>query len=242
MALGRDVVELQEKISYSFRDNSYLDSALTHSSYTNEMRSRGIKAISNERLEFLGDTILQIIISEYLYLSFPKNNEGFLTKTRQGLVCESTLAKVAKDIELGKFLYLGKGDDLNNGRERESVLADAFEALLAAIYLDGGEQGMQGAKRIVYTLMKAPLEECHSGLSVDYKTRLQQLVQQGGDEALDYEVVSEQGPAHDRTFEVNAKINSNVVGCGRGRTKREAEQKAAHEALLWFGVRDLYNE
>ena len=242
MSAQRDISVLEKKIEYSFKNKTLLMNALTHSSYSNEQKVRCKDIVSNERLEFLGDTILQIIISEYLYLSFPKNNEGFLTKTRQGLVCEATLAKVAKSIELGKFLYLGKGDDLNNGRERESVLADAFEALLAAIYLDGGEQGMQGAKRMVYTLMKAPLEECHSGLSVDYKTRLQQLVQQGGDEALDYEVVSEHGPAHDRTFEVNAKINSNIVGYGRGRTKREAEQIAAHEALLWFGLRDLYNE
>ena len=242
MSTQRDTSVLEKKIEYSFKNKTLLLNALTHSSYSNEQKLRCKDILSNERLEFLGDTILQIIISEYLYLSFPKNNEGFLTKTRQGLVCEATLARVAKSISLGEYLYLGKGDDLNHGRERDSVLADAFEALLAAIYLDGGEQGMQVAKRILYTLMKGPLEECRSGVSLDYKTRLQQLVQQGGNEALDYEVISEQGPPHNRIFEVNAKINSNIVGTGTGRTKREAEQKAAHEALLWFGVRDLYNE
>ncbi len=242
MSAHRDNGVLEKKIEYSFKNKTLLKNALTHSSYSNEQKPKCKDIVSNERLEFLGDTILQIIISEYLYLAFPSNNEGFLTKTRQGLVCEATLAKVAKSIGLGDFLYLGKGDELNGGRERDSVLADAFEALLAAIYIDGGEQGMQVAKRTVYSLMKEELKACHSGLSVDYKTRLQQLVQQGGDEALDYEVVSEQGPAHDRVFEVNAKINSNIVGTGQGRTKREAEQKAAHEALLWFGVRDLYNE
>ena len=242
MSTRKDNNVLEQKIKYSFRNKSLLVNALTHSSYSNEQRMKCADIVSNERLEFLGDAILQIIISEYLYLSFPNNNEGFLTKTRQGLVCESTLARVARTIGLGDFLYLGKGDDSNNGRERDSLLADALEALFAAIYIDSGENGMKTAHRVVHNLMKEELKACHSRLSLDYKTRLQQLVQQGGNEVLDYEVVSESGPDHDKIFEVNAKINSNVVGTGVGHTKREAEQKAAHEALLWFGVKDLYNE
>ena len=242
MSTQKDNYILEQTIKYSFRNKSLLMNALTHSSYSNEQKAKCADIVSNERLEFLGDAILQIVISEYLYSSFPKNNEGFLTKTRQGLVCEATLARVARSINLGEHLYLGKGDDSNNGRERDSLLADAFEALLAGIYIDSGENGMKNVSRIVRTLMQKELDACHSRVSLDYKTRLQQLVQQGGNEMLDYEVVSEDGPAHARVFEVNAKINSNIVGTGKGHTKREAEQKAAHEALLWFGVKDLYNE
>ena len=242
MVTRRDNSELEQKIKYSFKNKSLLVNALTHSSYSNEQKAKCADIISNERLEFLGDAILQIVISEYLYMNFPKNNEGFLTKTRQGIVCESTLAKVARKIKLGDYLYLGKGDSLNNGKNRDSVLADALEAVFAAVFVDSAENGMNNARRIIHGLMNEELRECHNRLSLDYKTRLQQLVQQGGNEMLDYEVTSESGPAHERVFEVNAKINSNVVGKGKGHTKREAEQKAAHEALLWFGVKDLYNE
>ncbi len=240
--MRKDNATLEQTIKYSFKNKALLMNALTHSSYSNEQKAKCADIVSNERLEFLGDTILQIIISEYLYSNFPKNNEGFLTKTRQGLVCEATLARVARSIDLGEYLYLGKGDDSNNGRERDSLLADAFEALLAGIYIDSGANGMKAVSSVVHNLMKEELKACHSKVSLDYKTRLQQLVQQGGNEMLDYEVISEDGPAHARTFKVNAKINSNIVGMGIGHTKREAEQKAAHEALLWFGVKDLYNE
>jgi ribonuclease-3 len=242
MFVRRENCELEKTIQYYFRNKSLLVNALTHSSYSNEQKSKCADIISNERLEFLGDSILQIIVSEYLYNNFPNNNEGFLTKSRQGLVCESALASAARRISLGDYLYLGKGDSSNNSRDRDSLLADAFEALIAAVYIDSGENGMKNTHKIVHNLMQNEFRLCHSKLSVDYKTRLQQLVQQGGNEILDYETVSESGPAHDRVFEVNAKINSNIVGKGVGHTRREAEQRAAHEALLWFGVKDLYNE
>ena len=156
---------------------------------------------------------------------------------RQQLVCESALAKAARSINLGEYLFLGKGDDSAGGRSRDSVLSDAFEALLAAIYLDNDNNKLSAVKVVIFDLMKEQLLHCCSG-DDDYKTRLQQLVQQDGIESLYYEVLSESGPAHDRKFTVAAKLNSNVIGKGSGHSKREAEQKAAHEALLLFGIRD----
>lgn len=235
MALGKDVVELQKKISYSFRDNSYLDSALTHSSYTNEMRSRGIKAISNERLEFLGDAVLQLVISECLYDGFKNYREGALTKMRQQLVCEKTLAKIARSINLGSYINLGNGEESSDCRERPKILADALEALFAAIYLDSTSFGNEEYKTVILSLFEKEIINA-SKQKTDFKTKLQQLAEQDGSAFLEYRVVCEEGPEHDKRFTVAAYINNNEVGRGSGRTKKTAEMLAAKMALQLFGV------
>ena len=236
MSIRKDFALLEEKINYSFKNKSLLQTALTHSSYYNENRKAPNTTPSYERLEFLGDSILQIIISEYIFLEFPDRDEGELTKMRQSLVCESALARVAKKIKLGDYLFLGKGDDSAEGRARDSVISDAFEALLAAIYLDNDKNKLSAVKAVIFDLMKEQLLHCCP--DDDYKTRLQQLVQQDGIESLYYEVLSESGPAHNRKFTVAAMLNSNVIGKGSGHSKREAEQRAAREALLLFGIKD----
>lgn len=235
MALGKDVLELQNKISYNFTDVSYLDSAMTHSSYTNEMRSRGIKAESNERLEFLGDAVLQLVISQHLYTGYTKYREGALTKMRQALVCEKTLAKIARSIDLGDYINLGNGEETSDCRNRPKILADAFEALIAAVYLDSKAQGSEEYKRVVLSLFEAEINAESIGRT-DFKTRLQQLAEQDGAALLEYRVISEEGPEHNKSFTVAAFINNNEVGRGTGRTKKLAEMKAAKMALELFGV------
>ena len=234
MAIGQDIAGLQKRIGYRFKDASLLQVALTHSSLTNENKARKIVTPCNERLEFLGDAILQIYISEYLYAAYPECKEGELTRFRQHLVCEATLARMAGKISLGDYLCLGKGEE--TGRTRPAVLADAFEALLAALYLDDAAAKTDFPKQFLLNLMKDEIRNCSVNRASDYKTRLQELVQKDGSESLTYEVVSESGPDHEKTFEVHAKINSNIVGRGKGRSKREAEQNAAGEALRLFGV------
>ena len=235
MAFGKNIQELEKYTGYRFRDIRLLETALTHSSYTNECRKEN-PVFSNERMEFLGDAVLQIIISDYLYNKFPSSAEGHLTKNRQHLVCEGTLAKMAKKILLGDFLILGKGEE-QNGRSNESILADAFEALLAAIYLDS-DKSMDFLEIFLIGLMREELEHCERNRGGDYKTKLQQLIQQDGKEQLRYVVTGEHGPDHSKTFEIDAMLSSNVVGHGTGRSKREAEQMAAKEALRLFGVED----
>ena len=235
MALGKDVLCLQGRISYNFFDVSYLDAALTHSSYTNEMRSRGIKADSNERLEFLGDAVLQLVISEHLYGSFMKYREGALTKMRQQLVCEKTLAKIASSIDLGSYLNLGNGEELSDCRTRPKILADALEALIAAVYLDCSARGDDGYKKVVISLFSEEIMSA-SQQKTDFKTRLQQLAEQDGSALLEYRVILEEGPEHDKRFTVAAYINNNEVGRGRGKTKKYAEMQAAKVALKLFGV------
>ncbi len=236
MAVGRKTEELSRYTGYRFKDLSLLETALTHSSYTNECRKEAPVAC-NERLEFLGDAVLQIIVSDHLFSNFKSCAEGVLTKFRQHLVCEETLARLAQKISLGEFLILGKGEEQNGGRQHASLLADAFEALLAAIYLDDGHS-TEFLEVFLLGLLREELTLLDSHRSGDYKTRLQQLVQQDGQEILCYTVVSEEGPDHDKTFEVCAMLNSNPIGRGRGHSKREAEQAAAKEALALFGVTD----
>ena len=235
MALGKDVLELQEKISYSFSDVSYLDAALTHSSYTNEMRSRGIRADSNERLEFLGDAVLQLVISEHLYASFGKHREGALTKMRQQLVCEKTLSRIATSIDLGSYVNLGNGEESSDCRSRPKILADALEALIAAVYLDSISRASSEYKRVVLDLFDKEIALA-SKQKTDYKTMLQQLAEQDGSAILEYRVIREEGPEHDKHFTVAAFVNNNEVGCGTGRTKKHAEMQAAKMALMLFGV------
>lgn len=234
MAVGRNPEELSRYTGYRFKDISLLETALTHSSFTNECR-KDIPLVCNERLEFLGDAVLQIVISDHLFSSFENSAEGVLTKFRQHLVCEEMLATLARKIFLGEFLILGKGEEQNGGRDHASLLADAFEAVLAAIYLDDGHS-TDFLKVFLLGLLRDEIAMLDRKRNGDYKTRLQQLVQQDGHEQLCYTVVSEEGPDHDKTFEVCAMLNSNPIGRGRGHSKREAEQAAAREALLLFGV------
>ena len=236
MAQGRNPEELSVYTGYQFHDIKLLETALTHSSYTNECRKE-VPVKCNERLEFLGDAVLQILVSDHLFSHFENGAEGVLTKLRQHLVCEETLAALARKLSLGEFLILGKGEEQNGGRVRDAILADALEALLAAIYLDDGHN-MEFLRVFLLGLMREELAACTKNRGGDYKTRLQQLVQQDGHEQLCYVVVSERGPDHDKTFEVCAMLNSNTVGRGVGRSKREAEQAAAREALALFGVEE----
>ena len=227
---------LEEKIGYKFENKDLLTTALTHSSYSNELRAKKISINCNERLEFLGDSVLSIIVSEYLFIKNKFLPEGELTKLRAELVCEKALSKYASEIGLGDYMFLGHGEEKNNGRSRRSIIADAFEALLAAIYLDSGNDKETVAKFLM-PFVKVEIKDISTEgrNTTDYKTALQQFVQQTEGDFLEYVVVGESGPDHMKTFEVVAKLNSNVIGRGKGRSKREAEQNAAKQALELFG-------
>ena len=231
--------ELEAKIGYSFTDIEILRLALTHSSYANEIKSKNKHMLCNERLEFLGDSVLSLITSEYIYSTYTDLPEGELTKIRADAVCEEALGEYAKDIELGKYLFLGHGEELNGGRDRKSICADAFEALIAAIYTDTlriGGDAFERARDFVLPFVSAHImSRMRSGASSDSKTKLQQIIQQVNGEVLEYVVVAEEGPDHMKTFVVEAHLNSNVIGTGKGRSKREAEQAAAKQALELFG-------
>ena len=231
----RDSRELEEKIGYQFQNQELLREALTHSSYHNEMKGKGERAAFNERLEFLGDSVLSVIVSSYLFERYRAKQEGDLTKIRAAVVCEKALSKYAGEIGLGEYMYLGHGEIMNAGRRRPSITADAFEALLAAMYLDSGESFESGRRFVLPFVEREIAEVLKNGVFMDYKTSLQQLVQQAGGEVLEYILVGEEGPDHDKVFSVEARLNSNVVGRGAGKTKRVAEQKAAREALILFG-------
>ena len=235
MAIGKDIFGLARVIDYEFRDISRLECAVTHASYTNEQRLRGIRAVSNERLEFLGDAVLQIVVSEYLYSNYKNYREGALTKMRQRLVCERTLASAAERISLGDYLNVGHGEESNDCRRRPKVLADALEALIGAVYLDSQEKASEDYRRVVLLLLEDELRE-GAGRKTDYKTMLQQLIEQDGSAVLEYRVISEDGPEHKKTFTVGAYINNNKMGEGIAPTKKEAEMLAAAQALELFGV------
>lgn len=227
---------LEATIGYEFKNKSILKEALTHSSYANELKARKQSVACNERLEFLGDSVLSVVVSEYLYSRFSDSPEGELTHHRAMLVQSASLASYARSIGLGDYLYLGHGEEKNSGRERRSTLENAFEALVAAIYLDAGENGFDEARRFVLPIVERFLaENSEKAKSVDAKTELQQLIQQAEGDFLEYVVVGESGPDHKKQFEVVARLNSNVIGRGIGASKREAEQNAAKEALRLFG-------
>lgn len=219
---------LQNSIGYHFKNTALLSRALTHSSYANEYN---LSAGDNERLEFLGDSVLGFITAEYLFSNHRDFPEGELTKLRAYAVCEKSLFAYAQEIELGKYLKLGKGEERTGGRERPSVLSDAFEAVIAAIYLDGG---MDEAKKFVLRFV-VPYVEAKPTFK-DYKTALQEVVQQNHGEALEYVLVSESGPDHNKRFEIEVHLNSNVLGRGVGGSKKKAEQNAAKEALELMGL------
>ena len=225
--------ELADRLGHDFGDISLLATALTHSSFINEIKSREPGRKCNERLEFLGDSVLQIISSEMLFTRFTDMPEGDLSRLRSQIVCEKALAKYATKISLGDYLFLGHGEDKNNGRSRPSILADAFEALIAAIYLDSD---LDTTKKFLLPFLCEETETLElSRKGEDYKSRLQEIVQQERGERFEYVLVRESGPAHQREFEVEARLNTNVIGKGTGRTKREAEQNAARQALDLFG-------
>lgn len=222
----------EEHLQYKFNSKELLKNALTHSSYANETHSA---SGSNERLEFLGDSVLSIIVSEYLYKHFKNLPEGELTKLRASLVCEKTLCMFSKQMNVGSYLLLGKGEANNHGNERASILADAFEAILAAIYIDGG---MDAAKKHVLRFIVPELENREFDLFTDYKTSLQEVIQRNPEERLAYVLTDETGPDHDKRFTVEVHLNSNVIGTGVGKSKKQAEQEAAHQALILMGIEE----
>ena len=219
------IKDLEEAIGYHFQNISLLQNALAHSSYANERWHNSL--LSNERLEFLGDSILGMLVAEYLYRSFPDRPEGELTRMRADMVCEKTLAKVANEIHLGEHLLLGHGEEQGGGRTRDSILADAVESVIAASFLDGG---IQAAKKFIQTfiLVEVPVSQLHN---VDYKTKLQELVQQKKNQVLAYELVGQSGPDHDKQFSVEVSLNGTIVGKGIGSSKKRAEQDAARCAI-----------
>ncbi len=219
------IKELEEAIGYRFHNISLLQNALAHSSYANERWHNGL--LSNERLEFLGDSILGMLVAEYLFRSFPDRPEGDLTRMRADMVCEKTLASVADTLNLGKHLLLGKGEEQGGGRNRESILADAVESVIAACFLDGGLEAAENFIRR-FILVKVPVHQLHN---VDYKTQLQELVQQRKNQQLSYELIGESGPDHDKHFDVEVCLNGKVVGKGTGSSKKRAEQDAARAAI-----------
>jgi len=237
--MQKDFALLEARIGYQFHQKNILREALTHSSYANELRARSKREVQcNERLEFLGDAVLASIVSEYLFLTYPTLPEGELTQRRKAVVQSSALASYAREIELGTYLLLGNGEEKIGGRERQSTLENAFEALLAAIFLDAngvGEDGRAIVQSFLLPFITKELEENYSPIITDPKTELQQLVQQSEGDVLTYHVIGESGPDHDKVFEVEARMNSNVIGAGKGKSKREAEQNAAIEALRLFG-------
>ena len=217
--------EFQEKIGYQFQQEGLLRQALTHSSYANEHRMK--KLSDNERLEFLGDAVLEIISSEYLYHLHPDWPEGELTKLRASIVCEQTLAFCTRALSLGDYLLLGKGENLTGGRQRKSILSDALEAVMGAIYLDGG---FANAKEFIHRFVLNDIE--HMQLFYDSKTILQEIVQGDDMGALTYVLVEEDGPDHNKHYVIEAQIDGKEIGRGEGHTKKAAEQEAAYQAIL----------
>lgn len=222
--------DLERKIGYQFKNKALMKEAITHSSYAKERKSQHIKY--NERLEFLGDAVLSIVVSDYIFKHCPELPEGELTKLRASLVCEKSLFEFAKIIDLGKYLILSKGERNNGGAERPSILSDAFEALIAAIYIDGG---YEPASKHVLNFVIPAIKNSKTKNNKDYKTTLQEIVQKNPGEKLEYVLVAESGPDHNKHFVVEVHLNSNVIGKGGGRSKKEAEQQAAHEALELMG-------
>lgn len=221
--------EFQNTIGYSFKNESLLRTAFTHSSFANEKQIAGE---CNERLEFLGDSVLGVVSADYFYHNLSHLPEGEMTKRRAACVCERSLFEFAKEIELGKYILLGKGEEHTGGRNRPSILADAFEAVIAAIYLDGG---LEEARKFILRFLKKVATKQPS--FNDYKTALQEIIQKNPDEHLTYQLVGESGPDHNKRFEVEVLLNSNIIGSGIGISKKSAEQAAAKSALELMGVK-----
>lgn len=227
MQEGYNLQILEERIGYQFQDKALLKQAITHSSYSNEQKINRLKHY--ERLEFLGDAILEMVSSVFLFREHPKVPEGELTKMRASMVCEPALAFCARDLELGKFMLLGKGEESSGGRKRDSIIADAMEAVIGAIYLDGG---MEPAKEFINRFILSDLE--NKQLFYDSKSNLQELIQGKLKKEFHYELLEESGPEHDKTFMVEVFMEETSIGKGSGRTKKAAEQQAAYQALLFL--------
>ena len=216
--------ELQNRIGYTFEKEGLLRQALTHSSYANEKHMK--KHSDNERLEFLGDAVLEIVSSDFLYRNYPDLPEGDLTKLRASIVCEPTLALCTREMNLGDYLLLGKGENQTGGRKRKSILSDALESVIGAIYLDGG---FEPAKKFIHKFILTDIE--HKQLFYDSKTILQEIVQENGTQPVEYILTKEEGPDHNKNFTVEARVNGKVMGQGSGHTKKAAEQAAAYQAI-----------
>ena len=224
MKHNTDLDGFQKIIQYQFNNIGLLKNALTHSSYANEKKTGNYK--DNERLEFLGDAVLELTSSEFIYTGNPDMNEGKMTRLRASIVCEPTLAMCARQIHLQEYIMLGKGEDLTGGRTRDSIISDALEALIGAIYLDGG---FANAKEFVLNFILNDIE--HKQLFYDSKTILQEIVQENGTQPVEYILTKEEGPDHNKNFTVEARVNGKVMGQGSGHTKKAAEQAAAYQAI-----------
>lgn len=231
MLTEKTLEELEEKVGYHFKNRALLKQALTHSSFANEQKIN--KAQDYERLEFLGDAVLELISSEFLYKEYPKMPEGQLTKKRSSLVCGFALAFCAKDIKIGDYVLLGKGEENTGGRGRDSITADVMESIIGAIYLDGG---YEDAKAFIQRFILSDLE--NKQLFYDSKTLLQEEIQKDNNSTLQYELISETGPDHEKEFVIEARVNGKVLGRGVGKTKKAAQQQAAYEALLACKVKE----
>lgn len=225
MLTEQQIEELEKKIGYCFKEKSLLKQALTHSSFVNEQRIN--KLPDYERLEFLGDAVLEFVTSSFLFRTYPNMKEGDMTRKRASLVCGSALAYCAKDLELGRYIRLGKGEEAAGGRGKETITSDVMEAIIGAVYLDGG---VDEASAYIKRFILSDLED--KQLFYDSKTLLQEYIQKNGDATLYYEVVDERGPDHEKEFVVEVRVNGEMMGRGAGRTKKAAEQRAAYEALL----------
>lgn len=224
-----NISEFEELIGYKFKNKKLIINALSHSSYANETKN---PSGSNERLEFLGDSVLSVVVSDYLYKNLNSVAEGDLTKLRASLVCEKSLHVFAQRIHLGEYILLGKGEENTGGRERPSILADAFEAVIAAVYLDGG---IEAARKHILNFIPSDLVHGAKMAFGDFKTVLQEVVQKNPEEKVEYVLIGEEGPDHNKRFVVEVMLNSQVIGKGRGRSKKDAEQLAAKEALELMG-------
>ena len=226
---GPQISKLQKMLSYDFNDPALLEKALTHSSYANE--GAGKNSASNERLEFLGDSLLGMTVALLIFESRPELSEGQMTKLRAELVCERSLAGLAQELDLGAYLLLGRGEKNTGGHKRPSILSDAFEAVLAAMYLDGG---FEPVEHFIATLFSHRINDPLHGFK-DYKTKLQETVQCKPGQTLLYELINEQGPDHDKSFTVEVRLNNNTIGTGNGKSKKGAEQEAAKAAIKMIG-------
>lgn len=225
--MKNELAGFQDSLDYKFKNIQILETALTHSSYANENKSVGVS--SNERLEFLGDSVLNLIVSNHVFSSYPDLPEGQMTKIRASVVCEPALKEMAVELGVGNFIKLGKGEEITGGRERPSILSDAFESIVGAIYIDGG---YQQAEAFVLRLVEKTIEKSAKGLGlIDYKTKLQEELQKKGDVKIKYEVVNEIGPDHNKQFFIQVECNGKILGVGQGKSKKEAEQRAAENAL-----------
>jgi ribonuclease III len=229
--MNRDLKQLQQTVGIIFRKPELLKQAFTHSSYVNEHRIAGHR--DNERLEFLGDAVLELTVSEFLYFMYPERTEGELTKLRASIVCEPSLVTFAEHLEFGAYVFLGKGEELTGGRTRPALLADVFEAFIGALYLD---QGIEAAKKFLKRFVFTQISSEGKLLVIDYKTQLQEHTQHHNLGTLEYRIVDERGPAHEREFIAEVHMDGQLLGQGAGRSKKEAEQQAASQALAKLNV------